>query len=443
MLVDDLPASLPVLLLTTATVSSPAKLPSGLRAVLGFVSHDDPRVVIMPRPNDVVRRELFRFVGDEVIHLATPPSAAEVAARKRRRKARKKPLPVLNFAAPPTMPSSASSAQMATQAAVAAQEPAQLTSRELEKEEHLLRELRIWFETCMDWCSREKRYAPFFKPVDEEDAPDYRNIVANPITLSEIWERSSEGHYLSMESWMQDVLRVRDNCHEYNPATTTRGLQLRHAATAMVENIKSMAYRFNRELDYDLFAKCRRIEARRHGGTASQHVCPSDVASVTASPPALQSPVAKATADGFAAVNTAAAIRTVASDRCSRASKRQRLDLDQLSASANFNVAHDGQSDVDQQGGEIEHQNEDGQSGNESEDAESESFIQYPVVERQMAWRLRDSFVSQTAGLDLKHIEAVIVEAQRVLQHYAAARDRRQLVDELKSVAARCNGTDA
>ena len=87
MLVDDLPASLPVLLLTTATVGSPAKLPPGLRAVLGFVSQDDTRVVVVPRPSDVARRELFHFVGDEVIRLATPPSAAEVAARKRRRRA--------------------------------------------------------------------------------------------------------------------------------------------------------------------------------------------------------------------------------------------------------------------------------------------------------------------------------------------------------------------
>ena len=90
--------------------------------------------------------------------------------------------------------------------------------------------------------------------------------------------------------------------------------------------------------------------------------------------------------------------------------------------------------------GENEDQDEDEESGSESEDAESKSPIQYPVVEPQAAWRLRDTFVSQTAGLDLAHIEPVIVESQRVLQRYAAARDRRQLLNELQSLAARCTG---
>ena len=230
---------------------------------------------------------------------------------------------------------------------------------------------------------------------------------------------------------MRDVLRVRDNCHEYNPASTTRGLQLRHAATAMVENIKSMAYRFNKELDYDLFAKCRRIEARRQGGTAPQHDVVNDVA--------LRSPASAGTFGGSVSASASVATGTESSDRSGRALKRQRLDLDQSSSSARCHNANRGQSDVDEEG-ENEDQDEDEVSGSESEDAESKSPIQYPVVEPQAAWRLRDTFVSQTAGLDLAHIEPVIVESQRVLQRYAAARDRRQLLNELQSLAARCTG---
>ena len=64
---------------------------------------------------------------------------------------------------------------------------------------------------------------PFHDAVDENDCPDYHEVVTTPIDLSEIERRIDSGSYLSrekptdtaMDAFMRDIRLLRENCELY------------------------------------------------------------------------------------------------------------------------------------------------------------------------------------------------------------------------------------
>ena len=141
-----------------------------------------------------------------------------------------------------------------------------LTDEELavlkEKEEHYLRELRIFFREVLYELSRNPRYRCFVEPVKEEDVPDYYDIITDPKCLNDMFDTLDKKEYTSLERFMKDILLIQANAKEYNPNTTS-GRKIVRAAAAMVDEVESMVHRFKKKLGYNLFKKCEEILDRR------------------------------------------------------------------------------------------------------------------------------------------------------------------------------------
>jgi len=65
-----------------------------------------------------------------------------------------------------------------------------------------------------------KQSWPFRKPVTPAEAPDYHEVIKNPIDLSEINRRAKKNQYKSKAEFAADLKLMFDNCRTYNPPST-------------------------------------------------------------------------------------------------------------------------------------------------------------------------------------------------------------------------------
>ncbi|KAK9171533.1 Bromodomain protein [Cryptosporidium meleagridis] len=82
---------------------------------------------------------------------------------------------------------------------------------------------RGWKHICkkITQCLIESPYgAPFIHPVDENDAPDYYNLIEQPIDLSTIMNKIKQDLYESIEHYRSDVDLIFANCKKYNESTS-------------------------------------------------------------------------------------------------------------------------------------------------------------------------------------------------------------------------------
>ncbi|XP_027356349.1 ATPase family AAA domain-containing protein At1g05910 isoform X2 [Abrus precatorius] len=86
----------------------------------------------------------------------------------------------------------------------------------VEAEQHALRRLRM----CLrDICNRilyDKRFNAFHYPVSDEDAPNYRSIIQNPMDMATILQHVDNGHYITCAAFMQDINLIVSNAKAYN-----------------------------------------------------------------------------------------------------------------------------------------------------------------------------------------------------------------------------------
>ena len=57
---------------------------------------------------------------------------------------------------------------------------------------------------------------PFQHAVSAEIAPDYKDVICDPVDLSLIASRLKDGFYASLEMFLADMLRICQNCRLYN-----------------------------------------------------------------------------------------------------------------------------------------------------------------------------------------------------------------------------------
>ncbi|BFG15735.1 hypothetical protein CerSpe_020090 [Prunus speciosa] len=126
----------------------------------------------------------------------------------------------------------------------------------VEAEQHALRRLRM----CLrDVCNRllyDKRFGAFHYPVSEEDAPNYRTIIQNPIDVAKLLQNVDSGQYITCSSFLQDVDLIVSNAKAYNgddyngARIVSRAHELRDAVHGMLS-----------QMDPALVAYCDKIAA--------------------------------------------------------------------------------------------------------------------------------------------------------------------------------------
>ncbi|KAJ1433730.1 P-loop containing nucleoside triphosphate hydrolase [Sesbania bispinosa] len=113
----------------------------------------------------------------------------------------------------------------------------------VEAEQHALRRLRM----CLrDVCNRilyDKRFNAFHYPVSDEDAPNYRSIIQNPMDMATVLQHVDNGHYITSAAFLQDIDLIVSNAKAYNgddyngARIVSRACELRDAVHGMLSQM--------------------------------------------------------------------------------------------------------------------------------------------------------------------------------------------------------------
>jgi len=76
------------------------------------------------------------------------------------------------------------------------------------------------FHFIIDQMFADNSSWPFRDPVGNDVAPDYYEIIKEPVDLKTMRERVNEGHYDSIMKFVGDVERIFNNCRIYNKKDT-------------------------------------------------------------------------------------------------------------------------------------------------------------------------------------------------------------------------------
>eukprot|EP00605_Chrysophyceae_sp_TOSAG23-4_P002912 GSChrysophyteH1.ASY1.ANO1.3207.1 assembled CDS len=134
-----------------------------------------------------------------------------------------------------------------------------------QRDAYHLREFRNFCRLCLAELVKDKRYQPFCRPVDPEGVPDYYDVVKCPMDLDTIRSKVGDGLCPNINYFLRDLQQIAFNAKEYNPCTLkdARGRQIVSNARAMIDEVEAYAYRFKRNLGYDLFKRCEDVCQRR------------------------------------------------------------------------------------------------------------------------------------------------------------------------------------
>lgn len=81
----------------------------------------------------------------------------------------------------------------------------QLSAAELaeleSKRDKLLRQLRIALRCVVAQLARDRRFAVFTRPVNPDEAPDYHEVIAQPMDLGAVRDRIDNGEYTSVRDF--------------------------------------------------------------------------------------------------------------------------------------------------------------------------------------------------------------------------------------------------
>lgn len=57
----------------------------------------------------------------------------------------------------------------------------------------------------------DKKFQMFHYPVPEEEAPDYKTVISNPMDVATVLQRVDIGHYLTRTAFMKDIELIAAN----------------------------------------------------------------------------------------------------------------------------------------------------------------------------------------------------------------------------------------
>ncbi|KAL3845615.1 hypothetical protein ACJIZ3_003018 [Penstemon smallii] len=113
-----------------------------------------------------------------------------------------------------------------------------------EAQGHALRRLRM----CLrDVCNRilyDKRFNAFHFPVMDEDAPNYRAIIQNPMDIATLLQHVDSGKYITCKSFLEDFDLILANAKKYNgddyngARIVSRAYELRDSVHGMLSQIE-------------------------------------------------------------------------------------------------------------------------------------------------------------------------------------------------------------
>ncbi|KAF6161280.1 hypothetical protein GIB67_009167, partial [Kingdonia uniflora] len=107
------------------------------------------------------------------------------------------------------------------------------------------------------WVLYDKRFRDFHYPVTDEDAPNYRSIVQNPMDIATLLQRVDCGQYITCSAFLQDFDLILTNAKTYNGDDYTgarivsRAYELRDAMQGMLS-----------QMDPALITYCDKISAQ-------------------------------------------------------------------------------------------------------------------------------------------------------------------------------------
>ncbi|KAK1267741.1 ATPase family AAA domain-containing protein [Acorus gramineus] len=123
-----------------------------------------------------------------------------------------------------------------------------------EAEQHALRRMRM----CLrDICNRilyDKRFSAFHYPVLDEDAPNYRSIVQNPMDIATVLQHVDCGQYLTRSAFLQDIDLIVSNAKAYN-GDDYNGARIVSRAHELRDSVQGMLS----QMDPALVAFCDKI----------------------------------------------------------------------------------------------------------------------------------------------------------------------------------------
>ncbi|KAF9128960.1 ATPase AAA domain-containing protein 2B [Mortierella sp. GBA39] len=85
-----------------------------------------------------------------------------------------------------------------------------------EHDQYVLRELRISLRSIVEELFKERRFKPFFRPVEPEEFPDYYQIVKKPMDLTTMNDKVDDRMYLEVKEFLTDVDQICENTALYN-----------------------------------------------------------------------------------------------------------------------------------------------------------------------------------------------------------------------------------
>ncbi|OWZ13144.1 hypothetical protein PHMEG_00013589 [Phytophthora megakarya] len=212
-------ANLPILFLACTTSSScdDESLPEDLLALF----REDPSVSLtsvvmeLDAPSEAARTTHFEQVFSS---FATPPSVQTTKISKDEK------LEILPLAPLPPP----------TKIELSPEEQQKRKERDL----HFLRELRIFLSQVLDYCVAQKKYVPFYIPVDPKEVPNYYLIVKNPMDFRTMRDKLNDKDYTCFEQFMDDIQLIVRNANVFNPKrSSTR--YVAHAAEKPPTEVQS------------------------------------------------------------------------------------------------------------------------------------------------------------------------------------------------------------
>ncbi|KAF9110542.1 ATPase AAA domain-containing protein 2B [Mortierella sp. AM989] len=85
----------------------------------------------------------------------------------------------------------------------------------MEHDQYVLRELRISLRNIVDELYKERKFKPFFRPVEPEESIDYYQIVKKHMDLAIISEKINDRMYLGVKEFLADVDLIVENTYLY------------------------------------------------------------------------------------------------------------------------------------------------------------------------------------------------------------------------------------